>query len=93
MGRLITNFRRRRKFGLNDRKLFGNRFLIRFCLHLRAGDLRGVRLETVLPVGINLGAKYLNFFRGFDPDLDGVAIDAGDLNVDTVSDDYAFVDL
>jgi len=46
-----------------------------------------------LPVWINLGSKNRDFFRGIYPDLDCIAIDAGDLNVNKIPDDNTFIDL
>jgi len=35
---------------------------------------------------VNLSSKYRDLFRGLDPDLDGIAVDPCDLDVNVVAD-------
>jgi hypothetical protein len=42
---------------------------------------------------IDFGPKDWNLFRRFDPDLNGVSVDASHFNMDQITDDDPLVDL
>jgi len=78
----------------NKGEFFGDRVLTSLVRELRVDPFWGTGLWGVRSSArINLGAKNRNFFRSFYANFDGIAIDSGDLNVNKITDDDAFVDL